>query len=144
VFIDNELQKSDNDFTRRYALTAKAALPNYDKKLWAWKTILEDRTIDNYDMSALIDGFYVTGQDEFLKDFAQIYGEAVEYAWKYKTADEALTITSGLYPSTIVEPYILEIADQALSMDLPREAKRIIMERQSDTARALKAREIDK
>ena len=144
VFIDNELQKSDNDFTRRYALTAKAALPNYDKKLWAWKTILEDKNIDNYDMSALIDGFYVTGQDELLKDFAQIYGEAVEYVWKYKTADEALTITSGLYPSTIVEPYILEIADKALSMDLPREAKRIIMERQSDTARALKAREIDK
>lgn len=144
AFIDSELQKSLNDFTKRYALTAKAALPNYEKKLWAWKSILEDKGIDNYDMSALIDGFYVTGQDELLKPFAEIYGEAIEYAWKYRTADEALTITNGLYPSTIVEPYVLDIADKALSMDLPDEAKRTIMERKADTERALKAQVTDK
>jgi aminopeptidase N len=144
VFIDNELQKSHNDFTKRYALTAKAAIPNYDKKLWAWRTILEDKNIDNYDMSALIDGFYVTGQDDLLKDFAKLYGDAVNYAWKYKTADEALTITSGLYPSTIVEPYILEIANETLSLDLPSEAKRLIVEKKYNTEIALKAREIDK
>lgn len=142
--IDNELQKGLNDFTKRYALTAKAALPVYDKKLWAWKTILEDESIDNYDMSALVDGFYLTGQDELLKPFAEIYGEAVDYAWKYKTADEALMITSGLYPSTIIDSYVLDIADKALSMDLNVEAKRIIMERKAETERALKAQETDK
>ena len=142
--IDDELQNGINDFTKRYALTAKAAMPDYDKKLWAWKSILEDKTIDNYDMSALIDGFYIAGQDELLKPFADIYGEAVDYAWKYKTADEALMITGGLYPSTIVEPYVLDIADKALSMDLPDEANRTIKERKAETERALKAQETDK
>jgi aminopeptidase N len=143
-YIDALLNESQNDFAKRDALTAKASLPSYENKLDAWKKILEDKSISYQEMNALIDGFYLPGQDNILKGFVDIYPEAVDYAWKYKTPDEALAITIGLYPSTIIEPYVIDIADKSLSMDLPLEARKEIMKRKSYTEMAIKARQIDR
>jgi aminopeptidase N len=141
--IDAEFERDPTDIGRRRAATALAARPLPEAKREAWDRLLEERGMPLATMRALVAGIQRPRQEEVLMPYVDRYVEALHDIWRDRSPDEALTLTSGLYPSHIVDATVVAAADRALAGDLPAPARRILSESRDQTLRALRARAAD-
>ena len=139
-----EERRDPTDIGVRRAMSARAARPTAEAKDLAWETLLEDHSLPLANVRALIDGLFRPGQDDLLRPYAQRYPDAVGQIWAQRDAEEALELTEGLYPSTLVDQETVALADRALARDnVPDPGKRMIAEARDATLRALRARAAD-
>lgn len=138
-----ELERDPTDMGLRHAATARAARPGAGSKQHAWDALLGDRELPLAMQRAMCGGFWRHGQEDVLEPFAERYPEVVDTVWDDRVQEESIELTRGLYPSTVITPRVVEIADDLLAGDLPGPARRVVSEERDQTLRALRARDAD-
>ena len=141
--IEAERQRDNTDMGARRAATARAARPTEDAKRSAWEAVVGDRSLPLATRRALMRGFQRFGQEEFLDVYVDAYADALGSFWEDRGIEESLALTDGLFPATIIDDRVVEMADRVLADALPEPARRVVSERQDATKRALRARAAD-
>lgn len=142
--IQEELEEDPTDMGQRNAAQARAALPTEEAKAAAWKESTQDTGIPLRTREALTLGFWQPFQEEVLAPYAERYFEEVPSFWKRFGPDEAIVLTSRLFPRLFVREDVLLAAEKLLQEpNLSNEARRILMEGRDEIQRALKARVCD-
>jgi aminopeptidase N len=139
-----EEERDPTDIGKRRAATARAVRPSVEAKAAAWNAVLDAEELPLAVIRAHVGGIFVPGQDDLLRPYVRQLPKALARTWRDRDVEEALSITGGLYPSSIVEPEVVEVADGLLADEsLPKAAKRVVSESRDATLRALRAREVD-
>ncbi|MDP8969436.1 MAG: ERAP1-like C-terminal domain-containing protein, partial [Actinomycetota bacterium] len=139
-----ELERDPTDIGARRAAAARASRPTREAKAQTWTALLSDRSLPLATMRALAAGFARPGQDALLADYVDRYVEALGTIWAERDAEEALLLTDGLYPSTLIDQRTVQAADRALTVPgVPAHGRRLVVEARDATLRALRARAVD-
>ena len=139
-----EVERDPTDQGRRRGGAARSARPDAAAKETAWDAVLHDDRMPLATKRAVVGGFAQYGQADVLRPFAEQYADVLPTIWNGRTPEESLLLTEALYPSVLVDPATLEIADRALARtDLPEPGRRLVIEGRDSTVRALRARAAD-
>ena len=143
--IDAELGRDATDMGARRAATARAAVPTAEAKQRAWDLLLRDRSLPLAMQRAVAAGLWQYGQDDLAGPYADRWVDALEAIWAERTPEEAMALTAGLYPMTLVSDRLVAAADRALALDgVPAHGRRLVAEQRDATQRALRARAVDR
>jgi aminopeptidase N len=139
-----ELERDPTDMGVRRAAAARACRPGGGAKQHAWQALLEQRDLPLATLRTIAAAFWQHGQDGVLRGYVERFPEALEAAWRDRVIEESIALTAGCYPSTIIDPEVVAMADAVLAReDLPRPARRTVLEARDATVRALQARAAD-
>jgi aminopeptidase N len=120
---------------------AGASMPSADAKAWAWGELTTNRARSNYELNALAQGFWASGEPDVLRPYAARYFADVPAmsAW---VGDDALARVATLaYPSRVVEEDTAALSRAALQRgDLTAAVRRSIVDAQSQLEEALRSR----
>ncbi len=142
--IETELEHDDTATGRRQAATAQALVPTMAAKEEAFAAAVESDDLPNALLVATIAGFVHPDQSELHRAFLDRYFDAIPHVWATRTNETAQTIVTGLYPSQIIEPEMLEITDRFLARDdVPSGARRLVREGRDGIERSLRCRACD-
>jgi aminopeptidase N len=142
--IQKELKRDPTDMGQRYALQARAALPNPEAKAWAWKEATQNLELPLRSKAAIAQGFWCPFQEDVLNPYVMRYFEELPEFWQRFGPDEAIVLTRSLFPSLVIEEDTAFAVERLLeATDLPTEAKRILMEKRDELNRAIRARRLD-
>jgi aminopeptidase N len=98
--------------------------------------------VTNAQARAIGGGFWQHGQDELLRPYADSYVDAVPQLWERLTPVLAASLTTRLFPSTLVDQEVHTLTGRLLEQhDLPAGARRIVSEQHDDLRRALHAQQ---
>jgi aminopeptidase N len=139
--IDAELARDDTAAGRLHALTARASMPDAAAKERAWTSAMTDASLSNHETRHLSAGFWRAGQDELLRPYVDRYVDQLPQAWQARTPQVAGTLATQLFPSTLVDPDVLERTAVLLDDRHPAGLRRYVAEQRDDLARALRARQ---
>jgi aminopeptidase N len=144
--IDAELARDDTERGRRYAATARAAMPSPAAKQAAWDAVVERDDLPNAVQGAVIAGFRLTHDPTLVTPFVERYFEVLDRIWQTRTPATARRIATGLYPTWSIEPRVIELSDRALDATDPSRSalRRILIEGRDTFQRALRAQERDR
>jgi aminopeptidase N len=123
-----------------HALTARASRPDAAAKEQAWRSVTRDAALSNHESDAVAAGFWQFGQDELLRDYVNRYAAELPALWGTRTPQVAGRLTVRLFPSTVVDPLVLEVTVGLLDEAYPAGLRRYVAEQRDDLARALRAR----
>jgi aminopeptidase N len=143
ALIDAELERDPTDMGRRRAEAARVSQPTPEAKQRAWQLLIDDRDVPLATMRSIVGGMQKAGQEGLLAEYVDRYVDALPDIWGERSPEEALLLTEGLYPDTVVDERVVAAADRALALDLPGPAKRLLAEGRDRTQRALRARAAD-
>ena len=140
-----ELARDDTASGRRHQARCLAARPSAEVKERAWAEVVDGDRLSNALVEATIDGFAQRGQEELLAAFEERYFAALERVWAERSIEIAMSVVRGLYPSHGADRGTLEATRAWLRdhSDAPPALRRLVLEAESDLARALRARERD-
>ncbi|MBW3648685.1 MAG: ERAP1-like C-terminal domain-containing protein, partial [Actinobacteria bacterium] len=138
--IDAELARDDTAKGRLHALTARASRPDATAKEQAWTAATGDAALSNHESDAVAAGFWQFDQDELLRDYVHRYAAELPAVWRTRTPQVAGRLTVRLFPSTVVEPAVLDATSGLLDEAHPAGLRRYVAEQRDDLARALRAR----
>ena len=142
--IQGELERDPTDMGQRNAARARASLPTPEAKALAWKEATQNPDIPLKTREALALGFWQPFQEDVLAPYATRYFEEVQSFWQRFGPDEAIVLTSRLFPRLFVKEDVLIAAERLLQdSKLSYEARRILMEGKDEIQRALKAMACD-
>ena len=138
-----ESVRADDDSLqgRLSALTAGASMPDASAKEWAWSEMTTNRDRSNYELNALAEGFWSSGDVGTVRPYVRRYFAEVPavHAW---LGDDALARFARLaYPSNVVEEDTLAASREALARaDLTPGLRRSVVDAQSQLEEALRSR----
>jgi aminopeptidase N len=139
--VEAELARDRTAAGHRHALTARASRPDGEAKAFAFRTATSQTGLSSQEAQAVAAGLWQPGQDDLCRPFVTACLEAVPALWRDRSPHSAQELTRLLYPSTLIEPEVLERTDALLARnDLPAPARRVVVEQRADLARALRAR----
>lgn len=143
--IDAELQRDDTAAGRLHAASARAAVPTPQAKAAAWTSVLDDASLPNHMLTAIIGGITIPEHRELLRPHVEQYFTALPEVWKTRTNEIAQEITLGLYPASLVEAATVERTDAMLDgvVDIPHGARRLLAEGRDGVLRALRCQQRD-
>ena len=139
--IDTELTRDDTALGRRNALTARAARPEELAKEQAWRAVVRDAELSNHECHAIAAGFWQHGQDELLRPYVDRYLVDLPELWRTRSPEVVGRLTELLFPSTLVDPAVLDRTGVLLEQGPPG-LRRLVAEQRDDLARALRARAV--
>ncbi len=137
--VDAELARDDTALGRRNALTARAARPDEQAKEQAWQAVVAGAGLSNHESHAIAAGFWQHGQDELLRPYVDRYVVDLPELWRTRSPEVVSRLTELMFPSTLVEPDVLERTGALLEQG-PDGLRRLVAEQRDDLARALRAR----
>jgi aminopeptidase N len=144
ALIAAELERDRTDRGQRQAAAARASRPTEAAKAEAWRTLLEDRSLSEAMLEAVMRGFQQPGQEDVLEPYADRYFGSLPDVWESRELEFALDFGEQLYPRWIVTPKALELTGRALEREsLPGPIRRLLLEGRDRIERALRAREAD-
>ncbi|KQU64641.1 aminopeptidase N [Phycicoccus sp. Root101] len=139
--IEATRERDDTLQGRLSALMAGASMPDTEAKAWAWGEITTNRERSNYELNALAQGFWSSGELDVLRPYAARYFSDVPAmsAW---VGDDALARVAQLgFPSRVVEEATDDMARAALQRtDLTPAVRRGIVDARSELGEALRSR----
>jgi aminopeptidase N len=139
--IEATRERDDTLQGRLSALMAGASMPDAQAKAWAWGEITTNRERSNYELNALAQGFWSSGELDVLRPYAARYFSDVPAmsAW---VGDDALARVAQLaFPSRVVEEATAELGRAALRRDdLTPAVRRGIVDAESELEEALRSR----
>jgi aminopeptidase N len=146
ALIAAELERDNTDMGARRAAAARASRPTPQAKDAAWSELLAHPGPPLAMRRALASGIHQYGQAEVLGPFVERLPDALRRVWEDgRDLEESIALTNGVYPATVVDQRVVEIADEVLAGDwLPAPGRRVIVESRDATVRALRAREADR
>lgn len=139
--IEATRERDDTLQGRLSALMAGASMPDPDAKAWAWAQITTNRERSNYELNALAQGFWSSGELDVLRPYAARYFSDVP-AMSGWVGDDALARVAQLgFPARVVEQATAELSRAALERDdLTPAVRRGIVDAQSELREALRSR----
>ncbi|MFC7465191.1 aminopeptidase N [Brachybacterium sp. GCM10030252] len=143
--IDRELASDDTQSGRKSALTAKAALPTAEAKAEAWRLTVEQDTLANESITAVIQGFSRVSDESLIAPYRDRYFSMIEKVWERRSTEIANRIVRGYFPSSYGGQSVLDDADAWLA-DAEEAAfglRRIIVEGRDTVARQERVRAAD-
>ncbi|PWH06855.1 aminopeptidase N [Brachybacterium endophyticum] len=143
--IDAVLADDDTQSGRKKALTAKAARPTPETKAEAWRTTVEEDTLPNESLSAVVIGFDRVHDGELIAPYESRYFEMLETVWSERSSEIANRLIQGYFPSLFGGESVLAEADAWLAAhpSAPLGLRRPIIEGRDTVARQLRVREAD-
>ncbi len=138
--IDAELTRDPTAAGRLHALAARASRPDPAAKADAWQAAVADTSLSHHESAALAGGIWRFGQEALLGDYVDRYVTDMPGLWAARTPQVAGSLTVRLFPSTLVEPRVLERTAALLDEVHPAGLRRYVAEQRDDLARALRAR----
>ncbi|MFN2624894.1 MAG: aminopeptidase N [Mycobacteriales bacterium] len=139
-----ELTRDATSAGQRHAATARAAVPTSDAKAAAFESIINDESVPNAILEALIAGFQQPHQRDLLAPYADPYFAALPTIWENRTIEMAQDIVIGMYPSTLIDQSTIDRSEAFLRAAQPVPAlRRLVVEGADGVARALRARAKD-
>ncbi|MGI8534984.1 MAG: aminopeptidase N [Mycobacteriales bacterium] len=138
--------KGDRDPTaagRLHALTARAARPDPAAKAAAWAAATTDLTLSNHESEAVAAGIWQPGQDTLMREYVDNYVVDLPVLWASRTPQVAGALAQGLFPSTLIDPAVLDRTAGLLDEAHPAGLRRYVAEQRADLARALRARQAE-
>jgi aminopeptidase N len=138
-----ELGREPTSSGQVHAAAARAAVPTASAKAEAWKLVVEQGELPNAVQEAVIGGFGRVNDVRLLEPFVEPYFAALAGVWQSRTNEMATQIATGLYPSQLASPELLERTDRWLAQPAEPALKRLVLEGRDGVARALKAQARD-
>ena len=137
--INAERMRDRTALGHRQALTALAARPLPDAKQEAWESVVGDASLSNHESHARAAGIWRTDQDDLLRPYVDRYVEDLPELWRTRSPEVVGRLTELLFPSTLVEPGVLDATAVLLDQGPPG-MRRLVAEQRDDLARALRVR----
>jgi aminopeptidase N len=138
-----ELERDPTSSGQVHAAGARAAVPTPSAKAEAWKLVVEQGELPNAVQEAVIGGFGRVNDVKLLEPFVKPYFAALAGVWQSRTNEMATQIVTGLYPSQLASPELLERTERWLAQPAEPALKRLVVEGRDGVARALKAQARD-
>jgi aminopeptidase N len=138
--IDAELERDRTSAGHLHALTARAARPDARGKERAWTAAVQDTSLSAHETAALAKGCWMPGQEELLRPYVDRYVTDLPGVWAARGPQVCQELTTLLFPSTLVEPAVLDHTADLLGAAQPAGLRRLVAEARDDLARALRAR----
>jgi len=143
ALIEAEVGHDPTDIGQRRADTHRAARPTADAKSDAWQR-LHGGDVSVAQVRAIAGGFAAFGQDDLVRPWVGPYFDQLRQVWDERPREEAISLISGLFPSTLVDGEVVAAVDAALAGDdLAGPLRRILIEGKDGIERALTARAAD-
>jgi aminopeptidase N len=142
--IDAALAADDTAKGRQLAETARAARPDADAKLAAWRRVATDTSLSNDLARAIADGWRRVDQPALLLPVVDEYFAMLQQVWAERSFNMAALIVTRLFPSPLIDPALAERARTWLAANPePAPLARLVSEQLAELDRALAARELD-
>ncbi|HIY24045.1 MAG TPA: aminopeptidase N [Candidatus Brachybacterium merdigallinarum] len=143
--IARELAADDTQTGRKSALTARAALPRAEAKAEAWRLVMEQDSLANESVTAVVLGFRRVVDPALIAAYQERYFSRIAEVWAQRSNEIATRLASGLFPADFGGQAVLDDADAWLAEqeEAPFGLRRIIIEGRATVARQLRAREVD-
>jgi aminopeptidase N len=138
--IGAELARDDTAAGRLHALAARSSRPDARAKARAWETATSDRGLSNHETRAVASGFWRPFQDDLLREYTGRYASELPAVWAARGPQVSRDLAQLLFPSTLIEPAVLEATAPLLDEHQPEGLRRCVAEQRADLARALRAR----
>lgn len=139
--LDEALTHDPTASGRTRHLQAVSSLPLTEVKEQVFARVLDDVSLSNDHLDALIQGFAVDSHRDLTASFTHRYLAGLEAVWDGRGQEIATRIVIGLFPSC-GDSEDLEAVDQWLSShpQAPTALRRLVLKCQDDLARALRCR----
>ncbi len=142
--VEAELANDPTAAGQRHAEACRAARPLADAKAEAWNALVEADELPNAVQAAVMAGFAQPEQVELLSPYVEPYFGSIGRIWEERTAEIAQNLVTGLYPTLLVSPAVVERTDAYLTDgDVPPALRRLLLEGRDGVVRALRARARD-
>ncbi|MFV0462414.1 MAG: aminopeptidase N [Nostocoides sp.] len=123
-------------------LTARAARPTTTAKAWAWAELTGNRARSNYDLNALATGVWRPAPSALVESYARRYFDDVPAMAEWVGEDALARVAEMAYPRTVIEPWLVELNDQALARrGLSAAVRRVIVDADSRIRERLRSRD---
>jgi aminopeptidase N len=140
--IDLEARRDPSSHGVLAAMTARASLPDPGLKEHVWRQLLDDDALTNYELFALAQGFFATGQDELTAPYRQRYFDELPVLSERRSGMVADRLAELLFPRNAVTEQTLGWAREVLAAsDLSPQVRRPVSDHTDDLARALASRQ---
>jgi aminopeptidase N len=140
--IDAEQARDRSAQGEVHAAGCRAVLPNADAKAAAWRTLMTDPKVSNYELYALGGGFWHPAQTELTAPYVERYFAEIPATGGFRQGWVVSRVADLAYPRTAVSRDTLDRSDAALAADdLDAGIRRSIVDAADDLRRALASRE---
>ncbi|CAM2852797.1 aminopeptidase N [Prescottella defluvii] len=136
--LDGELDRDDTASGRTARLRALAARPDADVKARAWASALEDTTLTNDHLDAVIGGFRAGERRDLVARYDDAYFAAIRAVWAERSIEIARRIVLGLFPASDALGPVDTWLD--VNADAPGALRRLVIEQRDHLARDLRVR----
>jgi aminopeptidase N len=143
--IDAERERDDTNAGRRHALRLLASRPTAEAKAEAWASVVEQDTLPNADLRAVMAGFQQYEHRELLVPYVEKYFDAVGEIYRTRTSEMSQYLIEELFPHVVADATTVQRADDYLRDEKPGPAlRRMLLEGRDSVARALRGQERDR
>jgi aminopeptidase N len=145
VEIEAERERDDTNAGRRHALRLLASRPTAEAKAEAWASVVEQDTLPNADLRAVIAGFQHYEHRDLLVPYVEKYFDAVGEIYRTRSSEMSQYLIEELFPYAVADATTVQRADDYLRDEQPGPAlRRMLMEGRDSLARALRAQDRDR
>ncbi|MFD3745645.1 aminopeptidase N [Nocardia sp. NPDC058633] len=139
--LDAELERDNTASGRTAHLRALAARPDSDVKASAWARALDDTTLTNDHLDAIIDGVRAGRRRDLIARYDDAYFAKLRAVWDQRSIEIARRLVVGLFPAADA----LEGVDRWLAenTDAPGALRRLVIEQRDHLARDLRVRAVN-
>jgi aminopeptidase N len=143
--IDKVLATDDTQSGRKSALTAQAAVPTPEVKAKAWHDTVEQDTLPNESLSAVVQGFNRVHDGSLITCYQDRYFAMLDEVWAKRSSEIANRLIQGYFPRDFGGQDVVDAADAWLAAheDAPLGLRRPIIEGRDGVARQLRVRAAD-
>jgi aminopeptidase N len=113
--LDRRLAEQDDAKTRVDHAWARARLPDADAKAWAWQRFTGEVAASNYEIEAVGQGFWQTGQDDLLAPYAERYLRDVTATTAHRAGWLLADAATYFFPITVMTQEVLDGVDGLLA-----------------------------
>jgi aminopeptidase N len=143
--IEAERERDDTNAGRRHALRLLASRPTAEAKAEAWASVVEQDTLPNADLRAVIAGFQHYEQRDLLVPYVEKYFDAVGEVYRTRSSEMSQYLIEELFPHVVADAATVQRADDYLHDEQPGPAlRRMLLEGRDSLARALRGQERDR
>ncbi len=125
-----------------HAAQCRALRPDPDGKAAVWQQLMHDRSVSNYELYALADGFWHPLQQAVTEPFVERYFAEIAATAELRSGWVAARVAGYAFPWTAVAQATLHAADSLLGRaDLRSGIRRAVADATDDLRRAVRVRE---
>jgi aminopeptidase N len=111
-----------------HAARARAALPNEAAKQDAWVALMRPSPLTPYELYAVAEGFFESGQEELTDPYVGRYFAEIAATAEFRTGWSLGAVAGRAYPCLAASPATLEFANQALAGPLAPPLRRALLD----------------